>query len=81
MEPTMRPGTRVLATDILYLFFSPKVNDIIVFRDKNTKKIFVKRIKSIENREYFVEGDNKKDSLDSRKIGRIQKTDIIGKVI
>ena len=30
---------------------------------------------------YFVQGDNKNDSLDSRRLGRISKRQIIGKVI
>ena len=31
--------------------------------------------------EYFVLGDNRNDSLDSRKIGCISKTDIIGSAV
>ena len=31
--------------------------------------------------EYFVLGDNRNDSLDSRKIGCIPKTDIIGSAV
>lgn len=79
MEPLIKNGNTVFATNILYLFTYPKVNDIIIF-EKN-KKYFVKRISKIENNKYFVTGDNKKDSLDSRKFGNILRNQILGKVI
>ena len=31
MEPTFKNGDKILATNIFYLFKSPKVNDIVVF--------------------------------------------------
>lgn len=79
MEPLIKNKSTVLATNVLYLFTSPKVNDIIIF-EKN-KKYFVKRISNIKNKKYFVIGDNMKDSLDSRKFGSILRNQILGKVI
>ncbi len=44
-------------------------------------KLFIKRITKIDKERYFVSGDNKNDSLDSRRIGWILKKDIVGKVL
>ncbi|MCL5010004.1 MAG: S26 family signal peptidase [Patescibacteria group bacterium] len=81
MEPQFKTGDRVLAGYIPYLISQPKIGDIIVFKDRNTERVFVKRIKKIKENRYFVEGDNRKDSLDSGKFGWIEKKEIMGKVI
>lgn len=64
-----------------YIFIKPKIGDIIVFRHIVPPFIFCKRIKKIINDEIWVEGENKKISIDSRKFGFIEKKNIIGKVI
>lgn len=74
-------GQSVLVSSIPYLFSKPKINDIVAFKEKNTGKIFIKRIAKIDNQKYFVKGDNKRDSLDSRELGWIKIKEIIGKVI
>lgn len=79
MEPTIQNGDLTIISFIPYLFFSPKINEIIAFKNKD--KVFIKRITSISNDKFKVEGDNKKDSLDSRNFGLIEKNDILGKVI
>jgi signal peptidase I len=79
MEPSIRNGEEVLATNILYLFKKPKINDIVALRHNN--QIFIKRIVAVVNEKYFVEGDNKKDSLDSKDFGLLSKNQILGKVI
>lgn len=62
-----------------YLWNKPRVGDIVVI--KKDGKEMVKRVQSIYDREIFVEGDNEKESTDSRKFGPIKKEQIIGKVI
>ncbi|MBI2028049.1 MAG: S26 family signal peptidase [Candidatus Levybacteria bacterium] len=79
MEPAIRDGQNVFVSGISYLFSKPKAGDIVAFR-KN-EKVFVKRIAKINNDNYFVRGDNREDSLDSRKIGWINRKEILGKVI
>lgn len=79
MEPLIKNGNTVFITSVPYLFKKPKSKDIIVFK-KNTK-FFLKRISKIKMDQYWVKGDNKKDSIDSRKFGPILKDQIIGKVI
>ena len=79
MEPTIKNDSFVLVSGIPYLFSKPKVNDIVAFRYEG--KIFIKRIKAINKDKFFLTGDNSNDSLDSKKIGLIDKENIIGKVI
>ena len=83
MEPNISQGQTVLVSSIPYFFSKPKVGDIVSF--KKTGKVFIKRISgtdpSDDGEKYFVGGDNKKDSMDSRRFGWILKKDIIGKVI
>jgi len=78
MTPGIKNGEKVLVSSIFYWFKNPQIGDIVaVIRDG---KVFVKRITKTNENKYFLEGDNKKDSLDSRKFGFIAKEKIIGKV-
>lgn len=77
MEPAFKNGDKVLA--ISYVFSSPSIGDVIVI--KQSSNTLAKRIVKIKNKKYFVEGDNKKESTDSRNFGLINKKDIIGKVV
>lgn len=79
MEPTIVNGKAILVSKIPYLFSEPKVKDIIAFR--NRKEVLIKRIVKISSDKYIVEGDNQRDSLDSRNFGFVAKNDILGKVI
>lgn len=76
MSPALKAGQNVL---IWSWFYEAKVEDIVVI-EKNNKDM-IKRIKKIENGKYFIEGDNKQKSTDSRKFGPIDRSEIIGKVI
>lgn len=79
MEPSILDGQKILMSNIPYFWRNPRVGDIVAFKFKD--KIFVKRIKSIDKGKYFLEGDNKKDSLDSNKLGDISRRNILGKII
>ena len=79
MEPLLLHGDKILTTNIFYLFKSPQINDIVVFKD--ITNVFVKRITKIINDKYFVSGDNQNDSLDSKDFGAISKSQILGKFI
>ena len=78
MEPVIKNGQTVLASSIPYFFSNPKVGNIIAFKHKT--KIFIKRITKIDKEKYFVKGDNKDDSIDSRKFGFIERKEIAGYV-
>ncbi len=76
MLPTLKPGQDIL---VFCWFLRLKKGDLVVFK-KNGKEL-IKRVQKIHNEEYFVIGDNKKESTDSRRFGWIKKSEIIGKVI
>jgi phage repressor protein C with HTH and peptisase S24 domain len=80
MEPQIKDGQPVLISSLPYWFKTPRINDIVAFEDNNDK-VLVKRISKIQNGKYFFEGDNKNDSLDSRKLGSFSKSRIIGEII
>ncbi len=79
MEPEIKYGDNVLVSNILYLFKNPTIGDIVAFSQKD--RVFIKRITGIDEKKYFLEGDNKNDSLDSKNFGYIPKQQILGKVI
>jgi nickel-type superoxide dismutase maturation protease len=81
MSPTLLPGQIILINRLSYLFAKPQKGDVIAVTDPRDKKVLIKRITQIISNQYFVEGDNKKHSTDSRVFGMIRKQDIVGKVI
>lgn len=81
MEPTYRSGDILLVSSILYVFRNPKVSDIVVVKDPRDLRPVLKRITQIKDNSYFVVGDNKHESTDSRHFGFIHKKRIVGKVI
>ena len=78
MLPTLKPGQDVLCFN-WWRLVGIKVGDIVVI--KVNGKEMVKRIQNVYDLEVFVEGDNKKDSTDSRSFGPVKKDQIIGKII
>ncbi len=79
MEPFFLNNQTVLISSIPFLFSKPKNGEVVVFEHKNKK--YIKRITKLSNNRYFLEGYNKKDSLDSKKIGWIEGKNIIGKIV
>ena len=76
MYPTLRQGDYLIVNKLASKFFA---GDIVVF--KHEDKFLVKRIEKISNEKYFVVGDNKKLSQDSRKFGAIKVGLLVGKVL
>jgi len=96
MEPTYRDGDYLIVDEISYRVSDPKKDDVIIFRyPKNPKVFFIKRIIALPNEEivldgkeirlkndeYFVMGDNRDASSDSRIWGPVPKKLIIGRSI
>lgn len=78
MNPTFKENDVVLVNRLSYLLSPPKIRDLIVLK---RGQHIIKRIKKIKNNKYFVVGDNKKKSTDSRRFGWIDRKDIVGKVL
>lgn len=83
MEPTIREGEVLLVNKVQYLLKEPKVGDIVVLKNplrEKGKKYIIKRIQKIQGDKFFVMGDNKRASVDSRRFGWINKKNILGKI-
>ncbi|MDO8659757.1 MAG: nickel-type superoxide dismutase maturation protease [Candidatus Parcubacteria bacterium] len=78
MEPALKDDQIVIVSSIPYFFKKPRVGDIVILRHE---RHIIKRIEKIKDDKFFVVGDNKKESTDSRKFGWILKKTILGKVI
>lgn len=79
MLPTFATHKKLVAVSTL---FSPlKKRDIVICFHPQTKQLVVKRIIKVKNGIYFVEGDNKKESIDSRTFGWLRRKNILAKVI
>ena len=81
MTPTFSAGDVVLVNRMAYMFKKPQKGHLVALRDPREGKILIKRITKVAEERYFVQGDNKNSSTDSRVFGMIERSDIIGKVI
>ena len=75
MEPALKMGDNVLISKIGKI----KNGDIVIY--SASERDYIKRVKAAFGDEYFLEGDNKNFSTDSRKFGAVQRKGILGKVI
>lgn len=78
MEPNLYQGDFIIVSSIPYWFRNPQSGDVILFKDKDSKKQIVKRIVKINNKKYSIKGDNIKDS---KEFEPILKKEIVGKVV
>ena len=92
MMPNFIPGCRLLVSRVSYLFHRPQTDDVVIIRDpRNSTRELIKRIVAVpgdkmgdivlHENEYFVAGDNKDHSRDSRSFGPIQRNLIVAKVV
>lgn len=79
MTPTYSEGDGVLVSSLPLLFAKPRKGDVVVFEKYN--RFYIKRIKKIKREKYFLVGDNKSDSFDSRRFGSVKRDQIKAKVI
>ena len=80
MEPTLKAGDYVMINKLSYLFRKPSKGDIVVFKHPNAGSFLIKRIAEFKDSGYFVLGDNREFSTDSRHFGAIARNLIVGKV-
>ena len=96
MDPTLHDGQVLGISRLAYVAEKPSKGDIVVlYYQGDESKYFVKRITAVPGdrvsyagrtavlgeREYFVEGDNRDHSTDSRIYGPINLDQIVGKVV
>jgi hypothetical protein len=74
MLPGLRPGSVVVAWGA-----HADIGDIVIARQGGRE--VVKRLTEIRDARYFVEGDNREESTDSREFGPVKKEDILGVVM
>ena len=79
MEPTFRDGDTLWVNRLAYLFSPPRKNDVVIFHHNN--KFLIKRVYKVGKNVFFLSGDNKKDSLDSKRLGAVNKWQILGRVV
>ena len=82
MDPTLKDGDIL----IVWALGEPKDNDIVIMNTDNTGlnvPYIVKRYDAEKSTvgTMWVEGDNKDNSIDSRRIGTIDKNNYIGTVL
>lgn len=82
MEPTFKSGDYVIVNKLAYVFRNPSKDDVVVLKHpKEKEKFIIKRISLVTNSdEYYVIGDNRSFSQDSRHFGSVKKDSIVGKV-
>ena len=94
MEPTLRPGALVLVDQRVYRRRSPRRGEIVVARLGASGRACVKRLIGLPhdelvvgNRlwqlqadEYFLVGDSRDQSADSRELGPVRQADVVGRV-
>jgi len=96
MEPTLKNNQLLMVNEAAFWFQAPKRDDVIIVQYAgNTSVRFVKRIVglpgdtvtynglplTLSSTQYFIEGDNRNFSTDSRVYGPIERDQIIGKVL
>jgi len=75
MEPKFHDGQWL----VINKMGRPKIGDVVVFKYQNTE--LLKRIIRPVDNGFWVEGDNKDFSTDSREFGPVPKIAIVGKAM
>lgn len=75
---SMRPA--LIDGDIVIVFpRTPRKNDLVLVRHNGSE--IIKRVSRIQEKSYYIIGDNSQESTDSRHFGFVDKSDILGTVM
>lgn len=81
MHPGVQAGQIILVNRYAYLLGTPEVGDVVVFRNPLSNRLTIKRLAAIADGPlYYVVGDNRSESVDSRHYGALTRDLIIGRV-
>ena len=82
MLPLLQPGEEILIDLQAYQKTVPRGGDIVIARHPHNPELkMVKRVAFVlENGDCFLQGDNPRESTDSRMFGVVQCNYILGKV-
>jgi len=79
MRPTLESGQVVLVNKLVYRWHAPQADEVVVLN--SPYGVMAKRIvHTTADGDYWVEGDNKDFSTDSREYGAVKRGQIIGRV-
>lgn len=78
MEPGIGQGDFAVRNPFGFLF-GLKAGDVVVLRHPRENRVLIKRIQKMRPGYAWVEGDNTKDSTDSRNFGWVAEKYILGK--
>jgi signal peptidase I len=88
--PLSRAGTADRVVAVKYMLVSPARGDLVVFHAPIRARaacglvagaVLIKRITRVVNGRYFLEGDNRGASCDSRVWGTVPRSSVIGRVV
>lgn len=81
MLPTLRDGQIVIIEKISYRLRSPLPGEIVVANAPIGIEVVKRVIRQTEDGKYWLEGDNKDASTDSREFGAVSRSAIQGRVL
>ena len=83
MLPALEPGERVLFDRLAYEVDGPMLGDIVLARHPARPGVrMIKRVapgEGLARDEYWLLGDNERESTDSRTLGPFRREDIVGR--
>lgn len=81
MEPSFSEGDYLLVNRWVFCFRKPRKGEVVLLEDPRTAKKILKRIVHVKEDKYYILGDNKAHSTDSRVFGWVGEGKILGKVL
>jgi len=81
MQPTLEPGDRVLVKHLGRNTELRLGSVVVTWHPQRSKLRLIKRLKSVEGTGLWLLGDNPAESTDSRQLGAVPTSLLIGEVV